>query len=162
MSLTYDPDDVAVRRDPHVLFARLRQQQPVHWSPKLSSWIVTDYELGVQVLTDFQTYSGDRLKTFTKRVPPQSQEHVAEMIRWLTHWMVFRDPPDHTRLRRHMASTLNNKVFESLERHVIEVIDYQLAGIAPGEDFDFVSAFAHPMPGFVVMDVLGVPRDRLL
>jgi cytochrome P450 len=76
--------------------------------------------------------------------------------------MVFRDPPDHTRLRRHVATTLNNKVFASLEKHVVSVIDHQLDAIEAGRDFEFVSAFAHPMPGYVVMDILGVPRDKLL
>jgi len=162
MPAVYDPDDEVVRRSPHDLFAQLRREDPVHWSPKLSSWIVTDYELGVEVLTDFETYSGDRLSSFKKRVPPEAQEFVAEMIRWLSHWMVFRDPPDHSRLRRHMAAALSNKVFESLEQHVVSVIDHQLDGIERGGAFDFVSSFAHPMPGYVVMDVLGVPRNRLL
>lgn len=162
MSLVYDPDDEDVRRNPHELFARLRSEEPVHWSPKLSSWIVTDYELGTEVLTNFGIYSADRLTPFTKRVAPADRNMVEELIGWLSGWMIFRDPPEHARLRRQMAMTLNPKVFASLNDHVTSVVDFQLDGIEQGRDFDFVSAFAHPMPGFVVLDVLGVPRDRLL
>ena len=35
LDLTYDPTDPAVLRNPHELFARIRETEPVHWSLKL-------------------------------------------------------------------------------------------------------------------------------
>jgi len=41
--IVYDPADPAVMADPFPVYARLRDQDPVHWSPSLKSWIITRY-----------------------------------------------------------------------------------------------------------------------
>ena len=53
---------------------------------------------------------GERSKT---RTPPEAGR-VAELARYLTLWMVFRDPPEHTRLRR-----LAGKVFHVRSIHAL-------------------------------------------
>lgn len=36
-ALVYDPSDPAVMADPFPVYARLREEDPVHWSPSLKS-----------------------------------------------------------------------------------------------------------------------------
>lgn len=156
----YDPDDLATRCSPHALFAQLREQEPVHWSPGLASWVVTSHELGTQVLMDATRFSADRMTPFAQRVKPEQREQAAGLLKWLSQWMVFRDPPDHSRLRRQLMVPLNPRVFQSLEVQVDTAVIMHLDGLAPGEPFDFVRDFAQTMPGYVLMDILGVPRHR--
>jgi cytochrome P450 len=79
--------------------------------------------------------------------------------------MVFRDPPDHTRLRR-----LFNKAFTptsvdnlrpNIESIVAHLIDGMQAKAARGETVDYIADFAYPLPASVIMDLLGVPRTDL-
>ncbi len=162
MQLEYDPNDPDVRRSPHELFAQLREADPVHWSPKMAGWVVTSYELATEVLTDNVLYSADRFTPFQARLSDDNRATAMEVLRWFKHWMVFRDPPDHTRLRRHMANILNVPIFDSKRESIEEVVNQLLDKIPRGEDIDFHTSFALWMPGMIVADLLGVDRDRLL
>jgi cytochrome P450 len=162
LDLTYDPTDPAVLRNPHELFARIRETEPVHWSPKLKSWIVTGYEDATDVLTDAEIFSGDRFRPFRARLPEKDRATADEVLRWFNHWMVFTDPPKHTRLRRHMAAVLNEKVFDTQSQNVTDVINELADKLPRGEAFDFFTAFSLWMPGIIVADLLGVERDKLL
>ena len=44
MTMIYDPAHPVVRADPHPTYARLREEDPVHWHPGLRCWILTRYE----------------------------------------------------------------------------------------------------------------------
>ncbi len=162
MTLVYDPTDPDIRRNPHELFARLRETEPVHWSPKLSGWVVTNYELATDVLVTNSIYSADRFVPFQKHLSEERRATAAEIMRWFKHWMVFRDPPDHTRLRRHMANILNVPVFDAKSEAITSVVNELLDRIPVGQDVDFFQAFSLWMPGIIVADLLGVERDKLL
>jgi cytochrome P450 len=162
MTIVYDPTDPDVRRSPHTLFARLRETEPVHWSPKMSGWVVTSYELASEVLSNNSIYSADRFAPFQSRLSDDKRAVAADVLRWFNHWMVFRDPPDHTRLRRHMAKVLNVPVFEAKRDVVVSVVNELLDRVPIGADVDFYQSFSLWMPGIVVADLLGVERDRLL
>lgn len=160
--LVYDPADPATLRDPHPIFARLRDEDPVHWSDPMQAWIVTTYDLSSHVLIGADTYSAERLGGVQKHLPAPAQDIAAQILRWLSHWMVFRDPPEHTRLRRHMNKVMNLPVFEALRGSIIDTADMLIDKLPRGEALNFVSAFSIQLPGLVIMDLMGVPRERLL
>lgn len=160
--IIYDPNDPDTLRDPHPLFKRMRAEDPVHWSDPMSGWVVTRYEDATEILTDSTVYSAERLTAVRKHLPAAAQTVAADILRWLTHWMVFRDQPDHTRLRRHMATVLNLPVFESLRGNVRAIVNLLADRLPKDEPFDFVRGFSILMPGMVVMDLFGIDRERLL
>ncbi|MFA5628623.1 MAG: cytochrome P450 [Thiohalomonadaceae bacterium] len=160
--LVFDPSDPETRRNPHPIFAELRKREPVHWSEPMNAWVVTSYDLASEVLTMNHIYSAERLVSIEKHLPPQAQDAASQILRWLKHWMVFRDPPDHTRLRRHMATVLNLDVFNTFHGAVEDITNMLLDGLPRGESFDFLTDFAMQLPGMVVMDLLGVDRNRLV
>ena len=49
--------DPAVLADPYPLYARLREEDPVHWDPFLHCWVVTRYD---DVHTVLKEFSADR------------------------------------------------------------------------------------------------------
>jgi cytochrome P450 len=161
MSDVYDPTDPDIRRDPHELFARLRANEPVHWSPKLTGWVATSYEAASEVLATTASYSADRFTPFQARLPGDQRTTAAEVLRWFRHWMVFRDPPDHTRLRRHMARVLNPQIAESRRQAITAVANELFDRIPRDETVDFYESFSLVLPGIVVADLLGVERARL-
>jgi cytochrome P450 len=160
--LVYDPADPQTLRNPHPIFAQLRAEDPVHWSDPMQAWIVTRYDLAGDILIDAETYSAERLGTVRKHLPAPVQDIATQILRWLSHWMVFRDPPDHTRLRRHMNRVLNLPVFESLRGSVRDITAMLLDDLPRGEIVNVIPAFSIQLPGMVIMDLMGVPRERLL
>jgi cytochrome P450 len=160
--LVYDPADPQTLRNPHSIFAQLRAEDPVHWSDPMQAWIVTRYDLAGDVLIDAETYSAERLGTVRKHLPAPVQDIATQILRWLSHWMVFRDPPDHTRLRRHMNKVLNLPMFEALRGSVRDIAEMLLDNLPRGETVNFIPSFSIQLPGMVIMDLMGVSRDRLL
>jgi cytochrome P450 len=160
-TLTFDPSNAASLRDPHELFRQLRETEPVHWSPSLSGWVVTSYALVNEIVMNPDPYSADRLGGMGARLPEPQRATVAEVMRWLGLWMVFRDPPDHTRIRRHLSKVVSPPVLKQQGTAIEEITTLLLDRVVAGKAFDFYREFGLKLPGFVTMDLLGVPRDRL-
>jgi cytochrome P450 len=160
MSLDYKPNDPAVLADPFPLYARLRDEDPAHWSPRLKAWVLTRYEDVKRVCLD-STMSSDRLRPFFATLPPPEATKIAELARYLTLWMVFRDPPEHTRLRRLAARVFNVRSINALRPNIESLTAWLLDSVAQRREFDFIGDFAMPLPALVIMDMLGAPREEL-
>ena len=160
MTLDYKPNDAATLADPFPLYARLRDEDPAHWSPRLKAWVLTRYEDVKRVCLD-SSMSSDRLRPFFATLPPTEAAKVAELVRYLTLWMVFRDPPEHTRLRRLAAKVFNVRSINALRPNIESLTAWLLDSLADKKEFDFIADFAMPLPALVIMDMLGAPREEL-
>ena len=158
--LFYDPTDPAIRANPYPLYARLRDEDPLHWSPSLKSWMVTRYEDVRRVLGD-PALSSDRISPFYKSLPGPLQAQVAELVQILGRWLVFRDPPDHARIRAPMQRAFTATAMAAIKPNVEAVVAMLLDQLASHEEADIVRDFALPLPAYVIMDMLGVPRAML-
>ena len=154
--LSYDPADPAVRRNPFPLYARLQDEDPVHWSPALRAWVLTRYDDVRQMMLS-DTMSPDRLRPFYAQLQGERRELLAEVMRYMSLWMVFRDPPEHTRLRRLVGTVFNLKALESLDGAVTRVVDHLLDGLPTDRAIDWAHDVAMPLPAFVIMDMLKIP-----
>jgi len=161
MSLDYKPNDPGVLADPFPLYARLRDEDPAHWSPRLKAWVLTRYEDVKRVCLDTGGMSSDRLRPFFATLPPPEAAKVAELARYLTLWMVFRDPPEHTRLRRLAAKVFNVRSINALRPNIEHLTRWLLDQVAGKKEFDFIGDFAMPLPALVIIDMLGAPREEL-
>ena len=54
--------------DRHPVLARLRSAAPVSWVPVLGAWLVTGYDLAVEVLCDARTFTVDDPRFSTVKV----------------------------------------------------------------------------------------------
>ncbi len=159
--LDYRPSDPAVLADPFPLYRRMQDEDPVHWSPRLKGWVLTRYEDVKRICLDTETWSSDRLRPFFASLPNSEAARMAELMRILTLWMVFRDPPEHTRLRRLASRVFNVRSINNLRPNIESLTAWLLARIGEREAFDFIGEFAGPLPAMVIMDMLGVPRGEL-
>jgi cytochrome P450 len=160
LAIDYKPNDPAVLADPFPLYRRLRDEDPAHWSPRLKAWVLTRYEDVRRVCLD-SAMSSDRLRPFFASLPPPEAQRVAELARYLTLWMVFRDPPEHTRLRRLAAKVFNVRSIHALRPNVEATTRWLLEALGARSRFDFIADFAGPLPALVIIDMLGAPREEL-
>jgi cytochrome P450 len=165
MPYAFDLGNPATNANPFPEFARLRAKDPVHWSPAMKAWIVTRYADVKQVALNNRQISADRLTPFFKANPEYQRGSIESLVRYLNHWMVFRDPPDHTRLRRLFTKAFTPTAVENLRTNIEEIVGHLIDGMQAkarrGEAVDYIADFAYPLPASVIMDLLGVPRARL-
>src|SRR5262249_25371949 len=57
----FDPFSAAPVEDPYPQYARLRVENPVHWSAKLRAWILFRWEDVTAALRDEARFSSDRM-----------------------------------------------------------------------------------------------------
>jgi hypothetical protein len=159
-TLDYKPDDPAFLADPFPLFRRMQDEDPCHWSPRLKAWVLTRYEDVRRVCLD-KEMSSDRLRPYFATLPPPEAQRIADIMRYLSLWMVFRDPPEHTRLRRLTSKVFHVKSMQAMRPRIEALMRRLFEGLEGRREFDFIADFAGPLPALVIMDMLGVPKEEL-
>jgi len=161
----YNLGDPTVNANPFPTFARMRTEDPVHWSPLMKAWLITRYDDVKRVTLNNEHISANRLTPFFAADPARVPGGIENLMRYLNHWMVFRDPPEHTRLRKLFSRAFSSRSVRELRPGIEEMVHYLLDAIearaARGEPVDWISDFAYPLPATVIMDLLGVPREDL-
>ncbi|GIX49211.1 MAG: hypothetical protein KatS3mg131_3422 [Candidatus Tectimicrobiota bacterium] len=146
--------------DPYTYFGRLRELDPVHWNPLWQGWIVTRYKDVVAVLLDATRFSSDRMAYLDAHASAEKRRALEAYFAMLSRWLVFIDPPDHTRLRLLLQrASFTPKQLAAWRPRVQSIVDELLERIEPGKVVDFVQAFAFPLPVLVVSEILGFPAE---
>jgi len=159
-SLDYRPADPAVIANPYPFWAALREADPAHYNPHLNAWVITRYEDNKRLLLD-PSLSSNRLKPFFDSLTAGERERISRLIRYMSRWMVFTDPPDHTRLRQTIAQVFSASAMNARRPAIIKRVESLLGSLAQLDQIDFVADFAGPLPALVIMDMLGVPESEL-
>ena len=156
----FDPRDPAYIRNPFPTLARLREADPVLWSPNIGGWVVTRYDDCKLVLTD-PRFSAARMRPFFAHLPPERRAQVKELEWSVGLWAVFQDQPDHTRLRRLLNRGFTSRAVERMVPRIHAIVDELLDAVAERGEMEAVADFAYPLPATVIMEMLGAPREGL-
>lgn len=162
MSTEHDilsPDNL---RDPYPYFARMRQHAPVHWNENYRAWFVYRYDDVVGALRD-PAFSSDRIRPAGDKLSDDDRASREPSYDILEHWMVFNDPPAHSRLRKLVQPAFTPRAVERMRPRVEQVVAETLRSLEGRTEFDYVRDFAFPIPAVVIAELMGVPvedRDR--
>lgn len=136
--------------DPYPFFAEERERHGVAWHEPTRSWLTFTH---AEVSTVQRTRTLGRL--WTDRQPLQVMEPFNLLHR---NQMMENEPPDHTRLRRPVASAFARGHVERLRPRVRALADELLDQVDRG-GFDVVREYAEPLPVLVIAELLGVPAS---
>jgi cytochrome P450 len=155
-------DDVLapdVVRDPYGYFNALREREPVYWNDSLGAWVLTAYDDVMGAFRD-PRLSADRITPYYERklTGPNGEVHRFT-YETLSRWMVFVDPPEHTRLRKLVDHAFRPKAIERMRQNVGTLVEELVDGLKQKREFDFVEDFAYPLPVLVISEMLGIPRE---
>lgn len=159
--LDWNPADPATRADPYPVFSRMRDEDPCHWSPRLRSWVLTRYADIRAMCLDRDGVSSDRLRPFFASLPGGEASRIADIVRFLSLWMVFKDPPEHTRLRRLTGKVFTTRAMQAMRPEAERIAERLLDAIGERDRFDLVADYAGPLPCLVIMAMLGVPAEEM-
>ncbi len=161
---------------PHETFARLRQEQPVHWSPldgfphEAGFWSVTRYDDIAAVGRDFATFSSERggilaVERFMDEQPEGAPEDPLYFQRLM---LIAQDPPRHDRLKALVQRAFTPKTaldHTARIREIISLVYDRALERSPDGRVDLVKDVGVYVPAMVIGDMLGAPRedaDRLV
>lgn len=131
--------------DPHPLLARLRAAEPVSWVAVLDGWLVTRYDLAVQVMRDPTTFTVDDPRFSTARVVGPS--------------MLSLDGADHARHREPFAHPFRPaRVRDRFAGFIDAETDRLISAFEADGVADLRRQFAGPLAVGVVAEALGL-RD---
>ena len=144
--------------DPYPVARLLREQDPVHWSRELGSWVLTRYADVSSCLHD-PRLSADRLPPLD-RLAEFGLEPLRPLMSTVRRMFLFLDPPQHTRLRRTVNRAFTRPSIEAwrleIERLVVTLLD-RLEG---RESAELLAEVAQPLPLAMIRLVLGyTPLD---
>lgn len=143
--------------DPYPTYATLRAERPLFFSRMMQSWIMSRHEDISRVLKD------QRFLT----VPPGQQKDLlgakgfvgGQLEKVQSRWLLFIDPPDHTRLRGLVRKAFSPRRIEGLRKDVERQVDDLLDPLIDQGKMDVITDFAYPLPVNVICNLLGVPTE---
>jgi cytochrome P450 len=147
--------DPEVLADPYPLYRRLREDDPVHWDPYLSAWVVTRYR---DVVTVLQRFSADRTPT-PEQLTEIGLEELNPAARLMVQQMLFLDPPTHGRIRGLAARAFTPRRVEQLRDHIRDITNRLLDDVAERGKMDVIADLADPLPAIVAAELMGVPTE---
>jgi cytochrome P450 len=158
----FDPFDPLWASDPLPLYADLRERAPIHRNV-LGFWVVARHEDCLAILRDRRA-SSDSLNVAVDRMPqgfrtPVEEDNPMAAAMLEMRPFLFRDPPDHTRLRGLVSKAFTPKVVESLRARTQQVVDELLDAALDAGEVDLLEEFAYPLPVRIICDLLGVPAE---
>ena len=154
----FDVRDPAFLADPYPVFSRMREVAPV-WKAPMNRWFVTGYEDTSLLLKDKRFGRGyDDPDALMRRFGPTALDEPAVVE--LSHMMLMRDPPDHTRLRGLVTKAFTAGGSRRCASRSRSDRPAARQGRATGEWMQ--SATWHfPLPVLVICELMGIPEaDR--
>jgi cytochrome P450 len=157
------------RRDPFPAYARLQRLDRVHHSP-IGVWILSGHAEVAAALRDPRLSSDEgHLDPGTLHLGPlrrllgrggKSIEHGPFFER-VPGLLLFRDPPDHTRLRRLVSRSFTARRVAELEPRIGQIAHDLLDDLGHSGAGELMSGFAYPFPARVICELIGVPDNEV-
>lgn len=128
------------RRNPYPLYSRMRAVAPVFKVPSpFDAWLIFDYDGVKRVLSDHDSFSN--------RVPAPD------------NWFIFKDPPQHTKLRALISKAFSPQIIANLEPRIRQLSRDLLDRVLDRGEMDLAVDFAVPLPMKVIANMMGIPED---
>jgi len=140
---------------PHNTFARLRREDPLHWTEYAGGenfWSVTRYEDITVMNKNHQVFSSAR----GIRMEDQSyEEYLARRTFQET------DPPEHTQVRMKLLKAFSNTVMQQYEQDIRDICVEILDETLEQETFDATKEIARQLPMRMLGRIVGLPDEDL-
>jgi hypothetical protein len=136
------------------MYQRLRENDPVH-KAQTGEWIISKYEDARSILRNPEFTVGNRLGWMKKSIGYlQIKEWDFSAIEKAMHaFILFLNPPEHTRIRKFIQQAWSN---HNVERLIRSNLDLLLS--KSGTELEFVNDMARPLPSMTISKILGLPE----
>ncbi len=173
-TLTDDLFSPEVVQDPYSYFARMREEDPVHWNAPYKLWVISKYKDLVWVTRRPELFSSEVF--YRDPLPPypdidESDMGLYEYVKqFFAQWFIQHDRravsayesirehggPDHTDMRKVIHGYFNPKAMESWRPLVQSAINQLLDEAEERGHMDVMRDYATPLPLLVIAAMMGI------
>ena len=149
-----------ILQDPYPTYARLHEEGPLHYVEVANKWAVWSVFSHVEcaAMAKDTRLSAKRANQLLLPLPLSRQAEFKELARMLSLWLIFMDPPEHTRLRKLLNKGFSPAAVEALRPQAEAIVTDMLSPLQSGLEVDLMSVFANPMPVRIISELMGVPQ----
>jgi cytochrome P450 len=150
-----------ILQDPYPTYTRLLEEGPLHYVNVGAKWAVWSVFAHAEcsMLAKDPRLSAKRAQQMLLPLPLSRQAEFSELARMFGLWLIFMDPPEHTRLRKLLNKGFSPAAVEALRPKVEEIVDRMLKPLDHGSEIDLMREFANPMPVRIISELLGIPQE---
>ena len=147
--------------DPYTSLARLRSEEPIHYSEAVNAWVIISYRPGLGVLQDYEKFSSN---------PDRASSKVSESLAYVqqnsalgnVERLAQLDSISHTRLRRIVARGFAPSILEKLRDEIRVEVSKQIDDMLtahPDGLIEVVQSLAVKVPELILSLQLGLRED---
>jgi cytochrome P450 len=153
--MVFDPYDYAFQEDPYPVYARLREEEPLHHNPDLDLWALTRHADIAEAFRTEGTYSNSWGVAIEESAWGPDAHKVMSIL--------GMDPPRQNRLRSLVSRGFTPRRVHDLLPRVQALTDQYLGECLEtardGAEFDWITDFAGRLPMDVISEMMGVPEE---
>lgn len=155
---TYDLHSERFFADPESTFGKMRDRDPVYFDSTLSAWVLTRYDDVSEALRDARL-SVDRNGEIGRGSSAAVAPELRRINAIISQWMVFSDPPRHTRLRGLVAPAFQRHALQHLVPAIDRIVDDLLDRAEQRGTLEVKRELGVPVAERVTAHLLGLPED---
>ena len=147
MSLVYNPYVFETQHNPYPVYARLRDEAPVYYTPDLDFWALSRYADVLAAHKDPETFVNSHGVTL------EGNEAGQDLL-------ITKDPPLHDWHRRVVSRVFTPRRVNGLEPYMRDFCARLLDPYVGESGFDVVEQFSIQLPLAVIGELLGIPESQ--
>ena len=159
----FDPQSPEFHADPYPVYRRYREADPVHvmpptdFSPQGRVFLFRYADIATALKDNrLGREPGSHNPDLQPKEMPEAFKPFAEMS---SNWMLFRDPPVHTRLRMLVNRAFTPRTIENRKHEIAGVADDLIDEVEQQGEMDLIADYAFLLPVTVIAQMLGVRYD---
>ena len=156
----YDLLSEAFYKDPYPTLAEMRRNDPCWFDHRLGAYVVTRYGDVSRILQE-DDFSAQRVGQFTRGAPDHLRGKVKVYVDALERWLLFIDPPHHTRLRERLQRAFGPALLPTITNEAKQAVRNALEDIDGAACVDAIARFAYPVPTRVLAKVFGISDNDI-
>lgn len=144
--------------DPFPDLDYFRECRPIFYYDLLDQWFVFGYDDVAKLFSD-PRLSADRMKGFVDAAPAEVREELRKVVPYLEAFVLFKDGPEHARVRRFLHQAFNAEAVRGLAGQIQQIADELLGRVQESRSMDASGDYGFLLPGYVLSDFLGFPQE---
>jgi cytochrome P450 len=156
----FAPDAIA---DPYRYYARLREQDPVHWNERYQLWVITRHDDIVWMIRHHELFSSAVIRNDPRPPYPPIEPSDLGLVGYVRQFradqLVEHDRPEHLAMRQVMHGYFTPRAMESWRPFVRQAVMELLDGAQARGRMDVLTDLAAPLPVRVITQMMGVPPE---
>lgn len=155
--------DPAVQQCPYPYYKAMHAQEAVHYDAATDLWMIADYDLAVEALTNWEVFSSEiDMRTDVGGPDTSESDALFKKDGYIVNDVLSQvDPPSHTFYRKLVDRTFTGPIVRRMEDYLTHHTQQLIDGFINQGRCDFFTAFAVPLPLGVIADQLGAPQSDL-